>query len=79
MRLTRRIHSLERRAASGTGCPVCKGAGWPTVRVAGAPPEARPRCWPAGCRSCGRVMLTSWISIGPSPTAEEARAFMEAV
>ncbi|MBX3405044.1 MAG: hypothetical protein KF699_16660 [Phycisphaeraceae bacterium] len=82
MRLTSRIKSLERkrdRGAGGAGCAVCGGAGWQAVVVHNAPDDSRPSGWPIGCPSCGRIAARTWIGLGPSPTAQEARAFMEAL
>jgi hypothetical protein len=81
MRLTRRVISLEKRAASGTGCTLCRGEGWPTVLIAGAPLEARPENWPVGCRACGKVdfEMTTWLGLGPQPTAAAACALLEAI
>lgn len=81
MRLTRRIRSMEQRAACGTGCTLCRGAGWPAVMIAGAPPEARPETWPVGCRRCRRVNMdaVTWIGLGANPTVQEARTFLEAI
>ncbi|MBX3404597.1 MAG: hypothetical protein KF699_14390 [Phycisphaeraceae bacterium] len=85
MNLTARIKSLERkrdRGAGGAGCPLCGGAGWPAVFLFNEPPAIaaqRPPGWPVGCPSCGRIAARTWIGLGPSPTFEEARAFMEAL
>jgi len=51
------------------------------VEIAGAPgvPEARPENWPLGCHACGKVMAAMLIGIGASPTAQRARAFLEAI
>ena len=80
MRLRTRVRALERRA-TGDACPCCRGKGWPGALVVGVPIEARPSGWPVGCRVCGRVNMdaVTWIGLGPSPTAEAAQAFLEAV
>lgn len=80
MRLRTRVRALERRT-TGNACACCRGNGWPDALVAGAPAAARPPGWPAGCRVCGRVNMdaVTWIGLGPRPTAEAARAFLEAV
>lgn len=79
MRLTSRIRSLEKKATSGTGCPVCGGKGWSAVLIADAPPGSLPPGRKNGCRVCGRITHPTWISIGENPSAEQVRAFLEAV
>ena len=81
MRLTRRVKSLETKAASSTGCPVCRGEGWPAVMVANAPPGSMPPGWRTGCRMCGRITTDqiTWIGIGDNPTARQVRDFREAI
>jgi len=51
------------------------------VEIAGAPgvPEARPENWQGGCHGCGEGMAATLIGIGASPTAQRARAFLEAI
>ena len=82
MTLGSRVRSLERRTAQSVQwCAACKGQGWPAVEIAGAPgvPEARPENWPLGRHACGKVMAAMLIGIGASPTAQRARAFLEAI
>lgn len=82
MRLGSRVRSLEKRGMdSARCCPVRRARGWPAVMIAGAPgvPEARPENWPLGCHACGKVMAAMLIGIGASPTAQRARAFLEAI
>ena len=80
MRLSRRVMSLERRAACSGICATCAGRGWPAVKIVNAPDD--PDC-PVkradGCPSCGKAWPITWLGLGEAPTVQEVRAFWEGI
>ena len=80
MRLSRRVQSLERRAACTGVCSICAGRGWPAVKIAGAPGDHEcPVKRPGGCPSCGKAWPITWIGLGEAPSIEEVRGFWERI